>query len=252
MIEIWQECSNFQTTSLRLADQVRTMIEKSWFSDFEIIEIHQKINDLKGNNTVPDTTNINKQKTLNRNEPPTSENENPTQPNNPEQKLSQEQKSNLEHLKRIMNCENTTLLSLWNIEWRTGKVETNKGNQVLTYISTNNITELNELIYARLKLVFEKIGISADSTKEKSKPGWDFRLEKQIKNLRKQAKMIKQRKDAEICMNRNEKATQEKITIHLEEINQKVLAKEGQKRTFETTKENFYQQLGGDDTKTYQ
>ena len=61
----------------------------------------------------------------------------------PYQTLSQEQKLNLENLKRIMNSEKTTLPSLRNIEWRT---ETNKVNQLLTYISTNNITELNELI----------------------------------------------------------------------------------------------------------
>ena len=50
---------------------------------------------------------------------------------------------------------------------------------------------------------------------------------RRYKNLRKQAKMIKQRKDAEIRRNRKEKTTQEKITIQLEDINQKGLAKEG-------------------------
>ena len=57
-----------------------------------------------------------------------------------------------------------------NIEWRTGKSKTEKVNQVLTYISTNNITELNELTYAGAKLVCEKIKIPAKSTKKKSKP----------------------------------------------------------------------------------
>ena len=42
MIEIWKECSKFQTTSQRLADQVRTIIKKGWFSDLELLEIHQK------------------------------------------------------------------------------------------------------------------------------------------------------------------------------------------------------------------
>ena len=101
----------------------------------------------------------------------------------------------------------------------------NKINQVLPYISTNTITELNELIYAGAKLVWEKIGIPSKNTKKKSKPGWEIRLETQIKNLRKQAKMIKQKKDAGICGNRKEKVTRETITIQLEEINQKVLAK---------------------------
>ena len=41
------------------------------------------------------------------------------------------------------NDEKTTLSSLRNIEWRIDKAETNKVNQVLTYISTNNITEFN-------------------------------------------------------------------------------------------------------------
>ena len=107
-----------------------------------------------------------------------------------------------------------------NTENRNGKI-----NQILRHIPTNNITELNELIYAGAKLVCEKIGIPSKSTKKKSKPGWEIRLETQIKNRRKRARMIKQKKDAHICGTRKEKAIQEKI-INLEEINQKVLAKE--------------------------
>ena len=72
MIENYQECFNFQTTSQRLPDQVRTLIKKDRFSDLEIIEIHQKINNQQGNNTLRNTSNINKQKQPNRNEPPTS------------------------------------------------------------------------------------------------------------------------------------------------------------------------------------
>ena len=136
-------------------------------------------------------------------------------------------------------------------------------NQVLIYISTNNIAELNELIYAGAKLVCEKIGILSKNMKEKSKAGWEFRLETQIENLRKQLKVIKQKKNAE--MYRKEKTTQEKLTIQLEEIYQKVMAKEGrlkryrqrvkqyrQNRTFQNNERKFYQQLGGDDNKTYQ
>ena len=254
MTEIWQELSNFQTTSQRLADQVMTIIKKGWFWDFKIIEIHQKINDQQsGTNTLPGTLNNNKQKQPLRKEPPTSENENSTQPNTaqpnkPEQTLSQEQKLYLENLKRVMNSEKITLPSLRNIEWRIVRAQTNKVNQVLAYLS------INELTYAGSKLVCEKIGIPSKSTKEKSKPGWELWLETQIKNLRKQAKMIKPKKDAGIIRNRNEKTTREKLTIQLEEINQKVLAKEGrlkryrqkvkqyrQRRTFQNNERKFYQ-----------
>ena len=60
------------------------------------------------------------------------------------------------------------------------------------YLSTNNISELNDLIYAGEKLECEIIGIPSINTKKQSKPGWEVRLETQIKkNLRKQAKMVK-------------------------------------------------------------
>ena len=124
----------------------------------------------------------------NENEQLTSENENTTlpnnaQPNNHKETLSQEQKINLENVQRIMNSEKTTLPSLRNIEWRTLMIETNKINQILPYIPTNKINELNELIYAGAKLVYEKIGIPSKSTKKKSKPGWEIRLETQIKKI---------------------------------------------------------------------
>ena len=40
MIEISEECVRFKTTSQRLAEQVRMIIKKDWFSDLEILDIH--------------------------------------------------------------------------------------------------------------------------------------------------------------------------------------------------------------------
>ena len=81
-----------------------------------------------------------------------------------------------------MSSEKTILPSLRNIEWKTLKIETEKINHILPYIPTNNITKLNELIYAGVKLVREKIGVPSKSTKKQSKPGGEIRLETQIKN----------------------------------------------------------------------
>ena len=84
-----------------------------------------------------------------------------------------------------MSSEKTILPSLRNIELKTLMIETNKINHILSYIPTNNITELNELIYAGAKLVCEKIEIHSKSTKKESKPGWEIRLETQIKKTTK-------------------------------------------------------------------
>ena len=64
--------------------------------------MHQKINNGPDGYTILDAPSTNKQKQSNRNEPPTSENRNTTQPNNTEQTLMQEQKVILANLKRTM------------------------------------------------------------------------------------------------------------------------------------------------------
>ena len=176
-------------------------------------------------NTVPDTSSDSKQTQSNEKELQTSANENTTLPNdilpnNQEETLSQEK--NLENVKRIMSSEKTILPSLRNIEWKTLKIETDKINHILPHIPTNNITELNELIYAGAKLICEKIGIPSKSTKKLSKPGWEIRLETQIKNYKTSPN---DKRGAEIS-GKKEEATWVSITVQLKEINQKVLAKE--------------------------
>ena len=61
-------------------------------------------------------------------------------------------------MKRTMSEKRTTLPSLRNQNRKTVKVETEKINELLTNISTKNITELNELIYAVVKLVWKNRG----------------------------------------------------------------------------------------------
>ena len=139
-----------------------------------------------------------------------------------------------------MNSEKIILPSLRNIEWKTLQIETNKINHILPYIPTNNITELNELIYAAAKLVCENIGIPTKSTKKQQKPGWEIRLESQIK--KKTTKTSPN--DEERRWNKREekeRATWRKITVQLEEINQKVLAKEGRLKRYRQRVKHYRQ-----------
>ena len=84
-----------------------------------------------------------------------------------------------------MNGEKVSLASVRNTQRRTVKTESEKINQVLPYISTNNITELNELIYTGVKLVCEKIGIPPPKKKHKKING------NAEKNVRKQTQKDK-------------------------------------------------------------
>ena len=152
---------------------------------------------------------------------------------------------------------------LRNIEWKTLKIETNKINHILPYIPTNNITELND-INAGAKLICENIGIPSKSRKKQQKLGWEIRLESQIKKqTTKTIPNNEERRWNKRGWRRNGQHGEK--TVQLEEINQKILAKEvrlmryrqrvkqfRQNRTFQNNKRKFYQQLGGSDTKTYQ
>ena len=44
MIEIWAKSIRFSTTNQRLADQIRMILKKSWFSHLEILEICHQVN----------------------------------------------------------------------------------------------------------------------------------------------------------------------------------------------------------------
>ena len=93
---------------------------------------------------------------------------------------------NVDIIKWIMYEKKTTWSSLCNQDWRTVKSETEKVNDFLTNIPANDIIELNDLMYARTKLVCEKKnGDPLKTTDRKLKPGWELRLESQIKNKKK-------------------------------------------------------------------
>ena len=55
------------------------------------------------------------------------------------------------------------------------KVETKKINKLLRNIPTDNITELNELIYTKAKLVCNKICVSRRNRNRNTKPAWELR-----------------------------------------------------------------------------
>ena len=93
-----------------------------------------------------------------------------------------------------------------------------------------------------------------------AKLGWEIRLEMQRRNLRQQANMIRQEKKV-ISVDKEEKIQRQQKTQH-EEINQKVLAKEGrlkrycdwskqykQHRTFQNFERKYKQQIGGGSAK---
>ena len=119
--------------------------------------------------------------------------------------------------------QKTTLPSLRNIDWRTVKRKLKKINNLLRRISTNNIKELNELIYAGTKLVCEKKMRLPKKHEQKLKI-W---LENSTGNVDKKfTTASKNNQTKEKRWNEIEIVTQLQMAIILEEIIKKVLVKE--------------------------
>ena len=85
------------------------------------------------------------------------------------QRLKQEGKMNVEIMKIIISKKKTTSPSLRNHELRTVKSKTEKVNNLLTNILTNNIRYVNDLIYAGAKLVCDKTTTPSEDHRQKSK-----------------------------------------------------------------------------------
>ena len=131
-----------------------------------------------------------------------------------------------------MNSEKTSLPSLRNIEWRILKIETNRINQVLSYRSTNDITDLNELIYAGAKLILEKIGIPLKKHEETGKIGMGNSIGNADKKSTKTGQNDKTKERFWNMWERKGIRNTRKKTVQLEEINQKLLTKEGRLKRY--------------------
>ena len=108
--------------------------------------------------------------------------------------LMQKDRINLELTKKFITEKKTTIPPLRNLDRKKVKVETEKVNKLLPNIPTSNVTELNKLIYAGVKLVCDKIGIPQRNPNKNIKPGWEIRLERKIKKPVTISKSTKERK----------------------------------------------------------
>ena len=96
------------------------VIKKVWFSNLEILEIHQQINRetfQQDSISVTETINTEKHDPSNRIEMQSNCNRNSTQPNS-EQTIKQEEKMNVLIMNIIMSKKKTTLLTLRNQDWK--------------------------------------------------------------------------------------------------------------------------------------
>ena len=134
-----------------------------------------------------------------------------------------------------------------------------KSKQLLSNISTSNITEVNELMYAE---------VMRRNPNRNTKWGYEIRLSRTSKEFATISEGAMEGKYVRICWNektKKKKKEQTSLTTQFAEINQKIWSTERrlkrywnsgkqckQNRTFQNNERKFYQHVGGECTRTYQ
>ena len=105
--------------------------------------------------------------------------------------LNDEHQNIVERLNEIM-LEGKTSDSIMfkKVDKNTLKVQTDRVNYAIKYFKSKSITETNDLINAASAWVAEHIGLKKRDYREKNKPRWKRRIERDIKKLRQDVNLL--------------------------------------------------------------
>ena len=95
--------------------------------------------------------------------------------------LTDDENKGISRLNEILNEERRKLPSMRSVDKKKLNIEVERVNKLLGNIIIEDITKLNELIYAGAVLVAEKLHMFKGKTKQSK--SWEYRIEQQIKNL---------------------------------------------------------------------
>ena len=245
MATLWHERGNHDATEQRIADQQRAIVKRNWLSETEREEIRRRIEDpeevLEDQGELPSNS--------------TYEPVNNLQPQS-QDILMQYATTSPRRLPSLKGC------NPWLLKERTKEID-----QLLSTVTTNNITETNALIYAGARLVTElmgkKIEMSPNTTnRDKIQPA-KRRVMQQIDEMRKHLAWTEEIINGKLkkvnnkdTLERRYNLTERGTAAVKEDIKQRIRAKAttmerfearakayNQNRLFNTNQRRLYEQL---------
>ena len=138
--------------------------------------------------------------------------------------------------------------NLRNVERKRLKEKAKEVNNVLAFMETKNITQSNRLLLAAGQVVSKRLGVKKQQRKEKVVPWWKRRLNGQVAQLRKDINRLERIKADELNNVLLQESLEERynlkkkgLTVVLEELKQRVLAKSKKIRRYESRIEQYRQ-----------
>lgn len=274
MHQAWKDKGMFEVTEQRLADQVRQILKKGWFTDIEIEEMKRKIIEESGEALEVDCglNEIQDENTFTHQDPYV-ENEAHHVPHEPSETnldsvFSMEELEIVTRIRSIMNSkERVRIPNLRKVNKKLLNLQLEKVDTILGKIHTTNITSTNDLIYAGAVVVTERLGVKLNQKYDGKEPMWKRRLDGQIKQLRKDLAMVELLLEGKNIKKKCKEELQQKYWLHkkgnrrvAEEIRQRIKAKASkvkryqsrvkqfhQNRLFQTDQKRFYEELEGEE-----
>ena len=275
MYDIWNERNNQAITEQRLSDQIRNIKKKNnWLSHIEKEEIERQVresdndNSLEEHNEQEDMRNEVPQMSTDAQDPVVADDMNEIRVN------IEELEEKRERLRSYMmdERERIRLPTLKSHNQHKVKEKVKEVNEIIKDIQTNNITEINSLIYAGAKLTIEMLNIKISPIKpsktksRNSQPPWERRLNTQIEEMRRDLSRLKELADNRMKKKKRIEELYDKYKIQekglnhvIEDIKQRIKSKtykvqryinrnEGykQNKLFETNQKRLYNQLRGE------
>ena len=89
----------------------------------------------------------------------------------------------------------------------------------MSNLETQSITTTNELFYAGVVVVTNRLGVKIDKVARRKEPMWKRRLQNNIKELRKDSSQLEVSKDKDISNFRHWERLERKYSIRVKRLN---------------------------------
>jgi hypothetical protein len=275
MHRAWRERGHFQMDEQRMADQVRNIRKRKWFTDEELDEIKESVlQESEGTNENRNGDEMNQYHNVRQLHGDEDQND---LVGDAMMRIVREPASEMERklVERITTERNKLagdqprLRPLRHVERNKILSEVGQINKAIDCIEINNITELNNTILACAKVITKKMTRKGGQRQFKSEPAWRTRLQMKMKNIRSDlSKVVESRgRDYDDPMrmrlekkyrikNKGYDVVIEELKQDLSAVSQKIkryterVEQYNQNRKFVNNQKQFYQDLQGNENNT--
>ena len=163
--------------------------------------------------------------------------------------MSEEHQVIVEQLKKIM-VEGRTGIMFKKVDKNILKVQTDRVNEAIKYLKSQNIAETNELIRAASVWVAERIGSKKAERRKKNELRWTRRIEGDIKRLRQEVNFLEREVKGELGLKQKRKLSElneryrvkrKELKAVIEELKERMPAKSAKVRRYQQRIEQFRQ-----------